>query len=107
MNSFADEKSKLVYNAIDALKKWREELDAVNERGLANTMKCMTIAQQALNWPDSATDNSGDFKVLPGKMHYFIKLSAVHEQLLKSSREDMRVIEEVAEACFASLPIQT
>lgn len=104
MTSYNDDARKSVQDTLDALWQWRKEIDAVNERGLATVMKCMKSAQEALGWPERAAQGTGKFSVLPGQMHYFIDIEAVGKQLLKSSKEDMRVIEEISEACFASLP---
>jgi hypothetical protein len=107
MTSLDDDARKSVQDALDALRQWRKEIDAANERGLTKAMDSMRAAQQALGWPDRITTATGESAVLPGKMHYFMVLDAVREQLLKSSKEDMRVIDKVAEACYASLPPQT
>jgi hypothetical protein len=103
MTSLNDEARKSVQDAVDALRQWRSEIDAVNKRGLASAMDRMAAAQQALGWPNRVTAETGPSAVLPGKIHYFMVLDAVREQLLKSSKEDMRVIDKVAEACYASL----
>jgi hypothetical protein len=103
MTSSEDEARKLVQDALDALRQWRNEIDAVNARCLTRAMDSMAAAQQALGWPNRVTTDTGPSAVLPGKMHYFMVLDAVREQLLKSSQEDMRVIDKVAEACYASL----
>jgi hypothetical protein len=107
MTSLDDDARKSVQDALDALRQWRKEIDAVNERGLTRAMDRMAAAQQALGWPNRVTTDTGPSAVLPGKMHYFMVLDAVRDQLLKSSNEDMRVIDKVAEACFASLQTQT
>ena len=107
MTSYNDDARKSVQDTLDALRQWRKEIDAVNERGLATVMKCMKSAQEALGWPERAAQVTSKFSVLPGQMHYFIDIEAVRKQLLKSSKEDMRVIEEISEVCFASLPPST
>ena len=107
MTSLNDEARKSVQDAVDALRQWRNELDAVNERGLTKAMDRIAAAQQAMGWPNQTTTDTGPSAVLPGKMHYFMVLDTVREALLKSSKEDMRVIDKVAEACYASLPPYT
>lgn len=103
MTSLSDEARKSVQDAVDALRQWRNEIDAVNERGLTRAMERIETAQQAMGWPNRVTTDTGPSAVLPGKMHYFMVLDAVREELRNSSKKDMRVIDKVAEACYASL----
>lgn len=106
MSSGEDRARRLVNEAVEALRQWRRDIDALNQRNLIIAMDRIDAAQQAMGWPNRVTAETGLAAVPPGKMHYFMVLDSVREQLLKSSQEDMHVIDKVAEACFASLQPQ-
>jgi hypothetical protein len=99
MTSLNDEARKSVLDTLDALRQWRNDIDAVNDRCLTKAIERMAAAQRAMGWPDHVS--TGDV-ALAGRMHYFLLFTSVRESLLKASKLQTDVIDKVAEACFAS-----
>jgi hypothetical protein len=100
MISLNDEARKSVVDTLDALRQWSTEIDAVNDRYLTKAIDGMAAVQRAMGWPDHvSTSGSGP---LAGTMHYFLLFTAARDELLKACKLQTRVIDKVAEACFAS-----
>ena len=76
MSAMDDDARRLVQEAVDALRQWRREIDAVNQQSLIKVMDRITAAQQAMGWPNRVTAETGPSAVAPGKMHYFMVLDA-------------------------------
>ena len=100
MTSLNDEARKSVLDTLDALRQWRSEIDAANDRCLTKAIERMAAAQRALGWPDHVS--TGDSVALEGRMHYFLLFTAARDSLLKASKLQTDVIDKIAEACFAS-----
>jgi hypothetical protein len=100
MTSLNDEARKPVLDTLDALQQWRNEIDAANDRYLAKAIDRIDAAQRAMGWRDDVS--TSDSAVSAQRMHYFLLLSAVRDSLVKASKLETDVIDEVADACFAS-----
>lgn len=100
MASMNDEARKSVLDTLDALRQWRNEIDAANDRCLTKAIDRMAVAQRAMGWPDHVS--TSDSAALPGGMHYFLLFTAARDSLVKASKLQTDVIDKVAEACFAS-----
>jgi hypothetical protein len=99
MLSLNDEARESMLDTLDALRQWRNEINAVNDRYLTKALDRMAAAEQAMGWPDHATSGSG---VLAHRMHYFLLFTDVRDALQKASKLETDVIDKIAEACFAS-----
>lgn len=100
MTSLNDEARKSVIDTLDALREWRNEIRAANDRCSTKAIDRMAAAQRAMGWPDHI--GAGDSVALAGGMHYFLLFTAARDSLLKASKLQTDVIDKVAEACFAS-----
>jgi hypothetical protein len=54
-----DLRQQLMLDTLDALREWREEIEAVNDRCLSRTLERMAVAQRAVGWPDHTTAKTG------------------------------------------------
>ena len=100
MISLNDEARKSMVDTLDALQQWSNEIHAANDRCLPMVLDHMATAHRAMGWPDHATTATGEGD--PGTMHYFLLFTAVRDTLQKACKLQTDVIDEVAEACFAS-----
>src|SRR5215470_414664 len=100
MVALNDETRRSMLETVDALRQWRNEIDAINDRCLPKAIDRMAAAQRAMGWPDNATTATGEGD--PGTMHYFLLFTTVRDTLQKACKLETEVIDEVAEACFAS-----
>lgn len=96
-----NEARQAMLDALDGMRQWCAELDAVNQRWAADVIDRVARAGQAAAWPDHASAQSG----VTGKMHYFLLASAVRSHLLEACRLETDAIKEVAEGCFGSREI--
>ena len=100
MTSLDDEARESVLDALETLRQWGNEIDATNDRYLTKALDRIAAAERAMGWPDHvSTSGSGP---LAGTMHYFLLFTAARDELLKACKLQTRVIDKVAEACFAS-----
>jgi hypothetical protein len=99
MISLNNEARESMRDTLDALRQWSNEIDAVNNRCLPKAIDRMAAAQRAMGPIMSAPATPWPWRV---KMHYFLLFTAVHDALRKASKLQTDVIDEVAEACFAS-----
>src|SRR5262249_48561182 len=98
MISLNDEARKPVLDALETLRQWSNEIDATNDRYLTKALDRIAAAERAMGWPDPASG----FGVLEHRMHYFLLLAAVRDNLTEASKLQTPMIDKVAEACYAS-----
>jgi hypothetical protein len=100
MIALNDETRRSMLQTLDALHQWSNEINASNDRYLTQVIDHMAAAQRAMGWPEHVTTATGEGD--PGTMHYFLLFTVVRDTLQKACKLQTDVIDDVAEACFAS-----
>jgi hypothetical protein len=87
LTTLSNESRQAVTSAFEALEQWRDEIFSANDRCFTKVLDQMAVAHRAMGWPDHVT-------------------AAAREQLLKASKVQTHMIDEVMDAWEQQLKSQ-